>query len=240
MSPDWHGKQALKLEAEASLDLALEGKSPEVKARVRHLVMKRGIDPSDPVWELLIALDILRVLIEDGPHQWETCFQSFQDELEAWTSSHLQTLTALAQESEAIQQLAQDSEQMGAVMQTLTFQSETLSQQLQDSRDSLAQVLAAWEAVISQLARQQQERQALAAKQQEKLATLGKAIQQLNQRLDRPSFLQQTSWRGIVLAVAVAYTLVFSAISLTTLVLYLRDRPLLLEQIHQGSVDSDR
>lgn len=224
----------LKPEAETSLDRALEGKPPEVKARVRHLVMKRGIDPSDPVWELLIALDILRVLIEDGPRQWETRFQRFQDELEAWTSSHLQTLTALAQESAAIQQLSQDSEQMSAVMQTLAFQGEALSQQLQDSRDSLAEVLAAWEAIISQLAHQQQERQALAAKQQEQLITLGKAIQQLNQRLDRPSFLQQTSWRGIVLAVAVAYTLVFSAISLTTLVLYLRDRPLLLEQVHQG------
>ena len=102
MLQDRHSTQQLDLEAEASLDLALEGKSPEVKARVRNLVLKRRIHSTDPLWEIIIALDILRALIEDGPREWEALFQSFQGELDAWTSSNLQTLIALVDEAEAI------------------------------------------------------------------------------------------------------------------------------------------
>lgn len=233
-----HSTQQLDLEAEASLDLALEGKSPEVKACVRNLVLKRRIHSTDPLWEIIIALDILRALIEDGPREWEGLFQSFQGELDAWTSSNLQMLTALADEAEALQRLIQSSEQISVAMQTLALQKEASNQQVQDSTESSAGLLSEWREIVSQLKHQQVERQTITTTQKEQLGILVKAVQQLNRKLDRPLFLRQTSWKGIILVVAVVYTLVFSAISMTTLVLYLWDRPLLFERGSQNSIES--
>ncbi|NEQ34541.1 MAG: hypothetical protein F6K04_26800 [Leptolyngbya sp. SIO4C5] len=225
--------------ARTALDHVLADKPDAVQARLRKLVQEFNIHPNDPLWPVILSLEQVTGLIEAGPKEWQHLFAEFQEELTAWTNSHLQTLTALAHEAEALQQLAQNSEQTSVVMQTLAAQSQTLSQQLQYSTESLAGLLNEWQGVTNQLKQQQAERQAITAMQKEQLSMLVKAVQHLDQKLDRPSFLRQSSWRGTTLAIAVLYTLVFSVVSMTTLVLYLKDRPLLLE-MHEPVMDGGK
>ena len=49
------------------LDKALEGKPPEIKARVLEIILKMGIDPENEFFVIFVALGQLQVLIEDSP-----------------------------------------------------------------------------------------------------------------------------------------------------------------------------
>lgn len=105
---------------ETLLDIALDGASASVKARVRKYVEKSGINPDEEQLLLLvIAMGYLQVLIQDAPEIWRTLllsdapgkwqllFKKFTDTLELREKEHEKTLSqfgvvALQKQSAAI------------------------------------------------------------------------------------------------------------------------------------------
>ena len=59
------------------LDKALEGQSPEIKARVLELVLKMGIEPEDEFFVIFVGMDQLQVLLLEAPEQWQKIFSRF-------------------------------------------------------------------------------------------------------------------------------------------------------------------
>lgn len=96
-----HGKTAQDL-----LDRVLSGKPDETKARVLDLVLRLGINPQDELFIIMLALNHLQLLIEDAPQDWQTLFVNFQQELDEWSSIHLETLNSLIRKAEHEETLA--------------------------------------------------------------------------------------------------------------------------------------
>ena len=224
-----NSKGNLDPESEASLERALEGKPPEVKARVRNIALKRNIHVKDPLWEIIIALDLLAVLIEDSPERWETTFAEFQSELDAWATSNLNLLRALAEQTHNLAVLSQSSEQLSGTLDELTAAYNALVDPLQNATESLEEMLSGWEKVKRESLPQIDQLRDSVDKQRQQIVGLTKAVQELQRSMERPAFLRGTSWKGAVVAVAAVYAIAFSGVSLVTLGLYLRDRPLLIE-----------
>jgi len=65
------------------LDRALEGQTPEVKARVLELVLKMGVDPKDEFFMIFVGMGQLQVLLLDAPERWQEIFSGFLGQLES-------------------------------------------------------------------------------------------------------------------------------------------------------------
>ena len=89
------------------LDKALEGKPPEIKARVLEIILKMGIDPENEFFVIFVALGQLQVLIEDSPSEWKHLFEGFQEELGEWATTNVETLSHLTHKTLAMERLAQ-------------------------------------------------------------------------------------------------------------------------------------
>ncbi len=89
------------------LDKALEGKPPEIKARVLEIILKMGIDPENEFLVIFVALGQLQVLIEDSPSEWKHLFEGFQEELGEWATTNVETLSHLTHKTLAMERLAQ-------------------------------------------------------------------------------------------------------------------------------------
>ena len=212
MSINSHTNNGLSPASLASLDLALEGHPAKVKARVQQLVIKRGIDPADPIWEIVIALDILRVLIEDGPKEWRSLFEQFTGELEVWSASNRQTLAALERELTAFEGFAEHTEALEVRLRevsALCAELKELLARVEDTNDGFSQQVG--------------ELRAIAIRQNQQLRTLTKNVKELQQRLDRPAFLRRGNW---ISSVAV---LLVGAIVLVTCMAYWVDRPKIIK-----------
>lgn len=97
----------MELQRTDLLDRALRDLSAEQRARVLDLVIRLDIDRDDPLWLIAIAIGQLQVLVQDAPEDWQTVFQEFGQELDAWTDTNLQALEAIAKQSASSESLAQ-------------------------------------------------------------------------------------------------------------------------------------
>lgn len=223
----------LSEKAQAVLDNVLAGESSDQRARVLRLVLKMGINPEEEFFALSLALQHLQTLMLDSPQELRSLFSEFQSELDAWTSSNLNVLKALGQERHALAELAQSSEQLGATLEGLTDICNELVVRLNTASQSLDGLLEEWQQVRSASLPQIGELKTSVEKQEKQIAALTKAVQDLRRDLGRPAFLRKTSWKGVVVVVAAVYAIAFSGVSLVTLMLYLRDRGLLIETHQQ-------
>lgn len=85
------------------LDLALEGKSEEFKARVLEIVYRSRVEIDDPLFLVLVATGRLEVLLEDAPQDWEARFQRWRGLMQA----ELQAYTLAAKEGQRLAVAAQ-------------------------------------------------------------------------------------------------------------------------------------
>lgn len=215
--------------AQSILDNLLAGESPEQKARVLRLVLEMGINPEEEFFALSLALQHLQTLMLDSPQEWRALFSEFQAEQEAWTSSHLNVLKALGQKSQSFAQLTQSSEQLEETLEDVAGVCNELTVRLHSASQSLEGLLAEWPQIRSASLPQTEALKTQVERQEKQIGALTQAIQDLRRDLGRPAFLRKTSWKGTVVAVAAIYAIAFSGVSLVTLMLYLRDRPLLIE-----------
>lgn len=103
--------------AQDLLDRMLEGKPDTAKARVLNLVYRLKIDANDPLFLVMIAMGYLQTLIEDSPEAWEQTFESFKEELNAWTELHLETLESLAKRAESEKNLSDVSSRLATLLE---------------------------------------------------------------------------------------------------------------------------
>lgn len=219
----------LSEKAQAVLDSVLAGESSDQRARVLRLVLEMGINPEEEFFALSLALQHLQTLMLDSPQELRSLFGEFQGELDAWTSSNLNVLKALGQESESLAELAQSAEQLGATLEGLTGTCDELAVRLHGASQSLNGLLEEWQQVRSASLPQIGELKGSVEKQEKQILALTRAVQDLRRDMGRPAFLRKTTWNGAVVVVAAVYAIAFSGVSLVTLTLYLRDRPILME-----------
>ena len=55
------------VDTKSLLDIALEGQSEEYRRKVLELAFKRKIEPTDPIFLILLATGRLEVLIQESP-----------------------------------------------------------------------------------------------------------------------------------------------------------------------------
>jgi chromosome segregation ATPase len=115
------------------LDKALEGKPPEIKARVLEIILKMGIDPENEFFVIFVALGQLQVLIEDSPSEWKDLFEEFREELGEWATTNVETLSHLTHKTQTMERLAQSSERLGDTLNGLAQVCNGLIAQLQES-----------------------------------------------------------------------------------------------------------
>lgn len=219
----------LTTKAQSVLDKVLVEESSEQRARVLKLVLDMGINPEEEFFALSLALQHLQTLMLDSPQELRSLFAEFQGELDAWTSGNLQVLKALGQESSNLADLAESSEQLGANLEGLTEICNDLVVRLSGASQSLDGLVEEWQQVRGVSLPQIGELKTSVEKQENQLADLTRAVSDLRRDFGRPAFLRRTTWKGAVVAVCVVYCIVFSGVSLVTLMMYLTDRPLMRE-----------
>lgn len=124
------------------LDKALEGRPPEIKARVLEIILKMGIDPENEFFVIFVALGQLQVLIEDSPNEWRHLFEKFQGELGEWATTNVETLAHLTHRAETVERLASISQRLGDTLNGLATVCKGLIEQLQASNLSLTKSIA--------------------------------------------------------------------------------------------------
>jgi hypothetical protein len=139
------------------LDRVLEGKSPEIKARVLDLIVRMGIDPEDEFFLIFIALGQLQVLIEDSPRDWQQLFTDFKEELRLWEESNLRTLDHLTQQVQVMERLAKGVNRLIVVMQPLAQNSPQLQENWQKLSGDLVNLRETARLVLTSHNRHQEE-----------------------------------------------------------------------------------
>lgn len=118
-------------------DQALAGESDQIKARVQNIVLKYGIDPEDEFFIIFTALGKLQVLIEDSPNDWQQLFTGFQEELNRWSQTNLQTLKALSTRAVQLERLIATLETLSTTSTKSTKASIVLMGELSSLRRTL-------------------------------------------------------------------------------------------------------
>lgn len=84
------------------------------------LVLLLQIDRDDPLWLICLAIGQLQVLVQDAPLEWQNLFEAFQEELTAWTNTHLNTLEAIARQAATAERLATSANELTTSLTALT------------------------------------------------------------------------------------------------------------------------
>lgn len=87
------------------LERLLQDKDDAYRARILHLVLSTGIDPTDPVFLLLVATGRLEVMLEDAPKSLEKLLKTWASEF--WRTVELTESVVVERQKEAIARAAQ-------------------------------------------------------------------------------------------------------------------------------------
>ena len=91
------------------------------------IVRQLGIDGQDEFWLLFIAFGQLQVLIEDIPD----ALIAFEANLDQWTETNLDVLEAVAEKSQTVDSLAQNTKELADILRTFVSSCNLLMQRLQ-------------------------------------------------------------------------------------------------------------
>ena len=241
------------------LDKALEGKSPEIKARVLEIILKMGIDPENEFFVIFVALGQLQVLIEDSPSEWKHLFEGFQEELGEWATTNVETLSYLTHKTLTMERLAQSSERLGDTLTGLAGVCKGLIEQLQASNllltksigqlsDSNGDLKNLVTQLLLEQKRQREQLLALATSVEAThrlVSSLPACLSQNNRlvsRASRPRTLTEwlekiksvlSTWKGSLFWLLVFYFFISSLFFFGAAVTYLRDRQVLFDMARQ-------
>lgn len=93
------------LQEDGFLERLLQDKDDAYRARILHLVLSTGIDPTDPVFLLLVATGRLEVMLEDAPKSLEKLLKTWASEF--WRTVELTESVVVERQKEAIARAAQ-------------------------------------------------------------------------------------------------------------------------------------
>ena len=237
------------------LDKALEGKPPEIKARVLEIILKMGIDPENEFFVIFVALGQLQVLIEDSPSEWKHLFEGFQEELGEWATTNVETLSHLTHKTLTMERLAQSSERLGDTLTGLAGVCKGLIEQLQASNllltksigqlsDSNGDLKNLVTQLLLEQKRQREQLLALATSVEatnrlvsslpEKLSPYNRLVSRVSHRMTLAEWLEKiksalSTWKGSLFWLLVFYFFISSLFFFGAAVTYLRDRQVLFE-----------
>jgi hypothetical protein len=173
------------------LERMLEGKPDDTKVRVLNLVYRLKINPDDPFFLVFIAMGYLQTLIEDSPQEWEDTFQQFKEELDEWTSIHLETLETLAKRAESEKNLSDVSSRLATLLEQFMLSEN------KPSNTSPAPLLASAESkAISQIPELLEVSRSMEGQVQKLLMTLPQLLQHHSRNMTANAL---PSWLAILL-----------------------------------------
>ena len=237
------------------LDKALEGKPPEIKARVLEIILKMGIDPENEFFVIFVALGQLQVLIEDSPSEWKHLFEGFQEELGEWATTNVETLSHLTHKTLTMERLAQSSERLGDTLNGLAGVCKGLIEQLQASNllltksigqltDSNGDLKNLVTQLLLEQKRQREQLLALATSVEATnrlvsslpacLSQNNRLVSRVSHRMTLAEWLEKiksdlSTWKGSLFWLLVFYFFISSLFFFGAAVTYLRDRLVLFE-----------
>jgi hypothetical protein len=112
------------------LDKLLENKPPEFQAKVLRFALDSEMKEDDPAFRLVQYIGYLSQLTETAPSEWKQLFKKLQGELSEWTELTAEQLATAADQSEAIDNLAQSCNRLGTALNALDLTSQQQLQQL--------------------------------------------------------------------------------------------------------------
>jgi hypothetical protein len=112
------------------LDKLLENKPPEFQAKVLRFALDSEMKEDDPAFRLVQYIGYLSQLTETAPSEWKQLFKKLQGELSEWTELTAEQLAYSADQSEAIDNLAQSCNRLGTALNALDLTSQQQLQQL--------------------------------------------------------------------------------------------------------------
>jgi hypothetical protein len=112
------------------LDKLLENKPPEFQAKVLRFALDSEMKEDDPAFRLVQYIGYLSQLTETAPNEWKQLFKKLQGELSEWTELTAEQLAYSADQSEAIDNLAQSCNRLGTALNALDLTSQQQLQQL--------------------------------------------------------------------------------------------------------------
>ncbi len=112
------------------LDKLLENKPPEFQAKVLRFALDSEMKEDDPAFRLVQYIGYLSQLTETAPSEWKQLFKKLQRELSEWTEITAEQLATAADQSEAIDNLAQSCNRLGTALNALDLTSQQQLQQL--------------------------------------------------------------------------------------------------------------
>ncbi|NJL64373.1 MAG: hypothetical protein HC903_24315 [Methylacidiphilales bacterium] len=112
------------------LDKLLENKPPEFQAKVLRFALDSEMKEDDPAFRLVQYIGYLSQLTETAPSEWKQLFKKLQGELSEWTEITAEQLATAADQSEAIDNLAQSCNRLGTALNALDLTSQQQLQQL--------------------------------------------------------------------------------------------------------------
>lgn len=144
------------LSSTTKLNQLLAGRTPEVQAAVRRLVLERGWDVDDPMVEFFIALGMTETILLQHPEKVEVLCEGFIQALNQWQQQNYalcqQMLAANQETAERLKTFTELAETHQQLMETAKM-TEAQLQQAQRVVDAHLAELQPLKAAIAQLAR---------------------------------------------------------------------------------------
>lgn len=215
----------LSLKARTLLDKALDGETDAVKARVLDLVLASGINPEEEFFLLSLGLNHIKVLLHEAPTQLQSWSVAFQQTLDAWASSHAQTLQVIAQKAEATAALTDTAGQLATLLTSHTQTCNALIRQLQAAHHAWGESWAQQTTVNAEILETLRVLLPTIEQQTAQLKTLASEVKA--GRYSDPLTalgLRSSGWKHAVIHVA-AFSAIIGSIAMSTFaVFYIQDR----------------
>lgn len=112
------------------LSRILKDQPETIKARVLEIAIQTEIDPEDPLYQLLEALGILKVLVEDAPKEWAETFNAFGANLDQWTEENTRLLASVVAQEKLLKEIRSDQHRLEVTLDKLERQNEEQSKKL--------------------------------------------------------------------------------------------------------------
>jgi hypothetical protein len=156
-----------------------------------NLVYRLKIDANDPLFLIMVAMGYLQTLIEDSPQEWEETFQQFKEELDEWTSIHLETLETLAKRAESEKNLSDVSSRLATLLEQFM-----LSESKQNSTSPAPPLASAELKAISQIPELLEVSRSMERQVQKSIAPLPQLLHQYSRSMTANAL---PSWLAILL-----------------------------------------
>jgi len=148
----------------------------QTRDRIQGVIIDYGVEKADPFFLIFLAMGHLLTLVETAPEHWQTLFDEFKGDLDAWTTQNLRTLEAINHQSQISDRLIRSFQALSNLTTSSSDETKKLNKELTrlngeltQFKDSLMQAAARTEenslALLKRFKRTEQQVEALESQQ---------------------------------------------------------------------------